>query len=267
MRYDRAAVKQLRQWRAARQRPRDAPRETSLANLLAAVLFAPANTAPRLAYADAVKQDDPDRCDFIHLQLAAGDGDRSARAAARQLQIRHGARWAGAIAAIVDAYDFERGFVGFVRVGGKRFLEIAPKLPTLVPVRSLKLTKLGKADFPAILTMPVLRQIRALDVSDNRLDDDDIEMLAAAPALAGLLELELSDNPFGGRGIRALAKLSNLTYVGAENTDAPLFVDVPDERAWDCMSPQIDVPPPVRCESRINEQMRHEFGPLRWLEI
>lgn len=63
-------------------------------------------------------------------------------------------------------------------------------------------------DFPAILILPHLEQIGALDLSSTRMKQNVVEALATAPHLKNLKRLNVASNSFGSDGAEALAKSS-----------------------------------------------------------
>jgi uncharacterized protein (TIGR02996 family) len=210
--------------------------------LLAAVLAAPHDDGPRLAYADwlAGREDEDDqlRAEFIRLQIklvrepfaGAKAADPTAEivrrtrwildeARERELRERRASGWAVAVASLVHGYAFDRGFIGRVTLPAADFLVHGARLFGLAPILHVELT--GVAGHVAeLFASPLLERVPALSLRDAGLGDDDVEVLAASPHLAGLWWLDLGHNPIGRRGVEALAaageRLPSLVYVGLD---------------------------------------------------
>jgi uncharacterized protein (TIGR02996 family) len=216
--------------------------------------------APRLIYADWLEDNGhPERAEFIRTQvererLAPGD-PALARLTARaeQLLCLHWEEWVGPLrdAAGKTWYDvdpvwlhqpyhpdalrrFRRGFVEGLSLNARVFVERAPELFRLAPLRRLRLyqvgevarelaatpelagvrvlelcdywrTPLGAEGAKALASSPHLRRLEALDVYRNNVADAGLQALARAPWLAGLRLLNLRDNEVSAVGVRALA--------------------------------------------------------------
>jgi uncharacterized protein (TIGR02996 family) len=120
-----------------------------------------------------------------------------------------------------------RGFIEQVRVRAAGFVEQAEAVFHLGPVRRLQFTRLGgncdPLEFAAILEVPQLRRLTALDLTDFGTWIEHIEFLADAPHLAGLTALTLTRNPVSPDGLVAVARsrfLNRLTALDAGDCDA-----------------------------------------------
>lgn len=184
---------------------------------LQAVLDDPDADAPRLACAAACAEaGDRDRAEFIRLQMEAaslarkwaGEWWRPAIQADELLK-PHREAWAGPIRARVVWYDFYRGFVEYIKLDAEEFLARAGELYRLAPVRRLILTGV-KPLAGELFRSPHLARIVQLCLSDQQLDDHDIELLAASPYLGKLAWLDLARNNITLAGIEAMAASSGL---------------------------------------------------------
>src|SRR4051794_39792665 len=106
------------------------------AALLQAVLDAPDDDAPRLAYAKW-SEDQGDaasvaRAELIRTQIDLARLDPADLQAGRvfvtqqrtvELVARHGSAWAGALAGWVEAFHFVRGFAGWIGLTARSFLD------------------------------------------------------------------------------------------------------------------------------------------------
>ncbi len=125
-----------------------------LASLLAAVLAAPEDDKPRLAYADAVEGSDPALASFIRLQCEAAlpttlrSRARELEAQAEILSKANQSRWVGAEIEQLDEAVFERGFLRGVFASPLHSLEALAAI--LERHKSLHLTV---ADFDALDVM------------------------------------------------------------------------------------------------------------------
>ncbi len=239
------------------------PGEPGVEPLLAPVLAAPNDLAPRRAYADAVRASDPDRAALIDHQLAIRQARRAGapsaerdESAARDLVRRFGDRWCAPILHVVDDYSYCGGFVEEIRVTGAHLPEVAMVMRRFAPVRMLTVTNL-RGHLPALLGEPRFAQLVALDVGENGLSDADIEAIAAAPALRGLAVLRIAGNvECGYAALRALTRLPALRFVDADDTRTPLRIS-----SLDAVSGQVDVD-----YTAAQERMEAELGTLPWLE-
>jgi uncharacterized protein (TIGR02996 family) len=201
--------------------------------LLRQIIAAPRDDEPRLAYADAVESDDPERAEFIREQVTAsrlsrGQVDTLAGYSNRAFRLRsdYGFEWARGIRTLAEGWSYTRGFIGRVKIDAARFLAIAPQLYRRVPIEHLHLT--GVAPVAAeLFASPYLQQIQALSipgrwernpqtnyVEPEKIGDAEVMLLASSPHLAGLEWLELYNNAIGPAGLDALAASANLPSLG-----------------------------------------------------
>ncbi len=204
------------------------------AAFLQAILDSADDDAPRLIYADWLDdQGHAERAEFIRIQCALAGPDVNGRR--REFEMRElellalrQKEWAAPVRGLVDGYTFRRGFVGRVRVDGRRFADGPESVLRPAPVQEVQLfwglvrpperaQMLGRA-----LGSPDLSRLRALDLSGNYLESAGAQALAACEYLAGLTSLDLSQNRIGDGGIRALSSahfLPNLTTLVLTDND------------------------------------------------
>ncbi|HWU91559.1 MAG TPA: TIGR02996 domain-containing protein [Kofleriaceae bacterium] len=178
----------------------------------------PDDDAPRLAYADAVASQTPERAEFIRLQIERFRDEAArevlvGRPGAREAALRkqHGPDWGHVIApharghrsdASSQGYKFERGFVALLRTDPDRIGSLGDQLLDLAPIQHLDLTREGP--FTPALTAPCLGRMRTLSFVQLGLDDHDAIALAERGHLDRCEWLDLSGNHIGRRGAAAL---------------------------------------------------------------
>jgi uncharacterized protein (TIGR02996 family) len=232
--------------------------------LLQRVLEHPDDDGPRLDYAAYMTNRKDPRGEFVQIEveLARMDKDTDpnylplAEAAYAKID-QHGPALAGPVAAMVDNYFFDRGFVELVELSVRRFLEIAPELYSRAPVRHLNL-KGSRSFVPELFSSSMLDPIRSLDIGNWKLIDQDMEVLASSPHLKQLRWLSIADNLVGLPGAEALAasrNLPNLRYVVF--TGNPVN---PSERYGSDSGYIVDSW--MKDEGSLLEE---KYGPIRWL--
>ena len=204
------------------------------------VVAAPAADEPREAFAAAVGRADPDRAEFIRLQLAMARA-RVERVDSYPMSIRagilrdhHHERWAHPVKDLVRGYQFLRGFVDLVAIDAEVFLMFSEDLYRRAPVLHLDLT--GAQDVPLeLFDDPHLERIVSLTMTGCGLGDAEAIALASSPHLAALEWLDLSGNAIGTEGLEALAAsptLNRLGFLGfrdnAEPDPTPVHADAYD---------------------------------------
>jgi hypothetical protein len=224
------------------------------------VVDEPTLDEPREAFAVAVERTDPDRAEFIRVQLAmararaawADSYPLSLRSAA--LTERHHQRWAQPVRQLVAGYQFLRGFVDLVTMDAGIFLAFSADLYRRAPVLHLDLT--GVRDVAdELFDDPQLERIVSLSLRGCALGDHGVALLARSPYLRRLEWLDLSDNGIGEEGLDAFAastSLPRLGYVGLANN-------------------AIDDPTPAHADeydatSEVGRALQDRYGPRDWLE-
>jgi len=163
--------------------------------LLAAVIADPTADLPRLIYADYLQDaDEPTqaaRADFIRIQIEAGTaaGPRLQELAAleERLRTKHAQHWLAPLRRKGEALQnpgthglFRRGFVEIVWMPATIFCWKAERLFERTPATELRVTRANLAEFHELLVVPAARRLQVLDLSDRRLGDDALRLLAAS---------------------------------------------------------------------------------------
>ena len=196
-------------------------------DLLQAVLATPDADEPRLAYAAWCDQHgDEDtrlRGEFIRLQLTLANIEKGiTQGDTYELRFReetlldvYGSLWAAPLSDLVTGVEYDRGFVELLTLSAARFLEHAPDLFRLAPIRHLTLTNVAEVA-EALFASSHLRTIRSLKLKRCDLTDAHAHLLADAPSLGQLRWLSIAENNIGFEGADALAAsghLPQLAYV------------------------------------------------------
>jgi uncharacterized protein (TIGR02996 family) len=166
-------------------------------DLLADVIAAPDDDAPRLVYADAlISRGDP-RGELIRLQID-GVGEPEGLLAA------HEESWLAPIRRHLQGWKWKRGFLDEVRVREADWHAGAgAEILAAHPVRKVEIMYARAPE-----KLPELARIRVLSLPDAGLGVDHVKRLAkAAPKLRGLW---LEENPIGDDGVAALASFKEL---------------------------------------------------------
>jgi uncharacterized protein (TIGR02996 family) len=185
---------------------------------LRAIIEAPVDDTPRLAYADWLdEKGDPERAEFIRAQveLAKLPADAPGRAAlaakAEALREAHRDAWRGSLPAGDFVATYHRGFAEDVYFHGPRaFFACADELFRRLPVRHLTIhasqgNALDLAGVRALVALPHLARLTALLLWDHPFGDDGIAVLAACPNLVNLRTLSVANCRVGRDGATALA--------------------------------------------------------------
>jgi uncharacterized protein (TIGR02996 family) len=232
-----------------------------LTALLHAVVDAPADDAPRLAYAGAIAATDPERAELIRIQIALArarkartplDGPSLRRE--HELLDAHGAAWAGDIRSLVAKLQFLRGFVEVVTLDAAAFLARADELYRRAPVLHLDLTGAAPVAAP-LFGSPHLARIKSLNLTANALGDAGAALLAGSPHLANLEWLDLSRNQIGAAGLEALAASDRLPRLGYLDFSANAIDDPTPQHADE-----------YDAESTVAKQLQARYGQRAWLD-
>jgi hypothetical protein len=168
-----------------------------------AIRAAPEDDEPRLAWARA---EGGPRGELVEIQcaLARGADAPALRAREAELLSSFGSEWAAELVFGLGAHRhrFVRGFVEHVEITAARLVRRAPNLAGTL-ISSLRITEL-EGRLGEVLSLPGLHALRALDLAENQLTNQDAVLVAEAP-LAGLRTLELARNDIDDRGVESLA--------------------------------------------------------------
>jgi uncharacterized protein (TIGR02996 family) len=245
------------------------------AELLKAVLDDHDADAPRLAYADwcAQQPDEPtiQRAEFIrarialskHAQPALASGPGATQDAlilgykADEAQRQHRATWAAAIARIASSYRFDRGFIEYIALPARAFLDHADALFAQAPIRHLDLSG-ARPLLGELFASPWLGQLRSLGLDDCALEDADIHLLAASPYLHELRWLSLTHNRLHRAGAEVLVSAKNVPKLAYAGFLGNLFE--PNEQYSFDSGYVVDAGLPA--DGRLLEALH---GPIRWL--
>ncbi|MEX1364000.1 MAG: TIGR02996 domain-containing protein [Nannocystaceae bacterium] len=237
---------------------------------LQAVLDAPDDDAPRLAYAawcdgqgEVVSSA---RAELIRDQitlagmdpadLKAGRGFRLERRIEQGLE-RHHAAWAQPLLGWVRAAHFQRGFVGWIHLSARQWLDHGAQILAHAPVQHLDLVGIRDVD-EALFESPSWAGIRSLSMNDCGLHDVHLQMLAASPHVTELRWLSVADNHLGQTASEALAKSSTLHRLGFVELGSNPFDPVEQEGVDGGVVVASSMPPE-------GKDLEARFGYQRWL--
>jgi len=172
------------------------------------VVAEPDDDTPRLVYADWLDENgQPDRAAFIRAQVEAFRAEpyspkvRATAATAFALLQKHRLPWSEHLLTLyVDAFRWERGFIGHVGVWPEHFARYAAALFAAEPVQSLRLNVdvagVGPQHLRDVFAVPELRRLRRLEIAPTlAIPPEDYELVSACPHLAGLHDFSLRGNP------------------------------------------------------------------------
>ena len=229
---------------------------------LRAVLERPDDDAPRLAYAELMDQRKDERGEFIRRQLRAAQATTTQQKTLRSneadwLLTKHRSKWSQEVKGIADEYEFHRGFIAFVSLPARFFLEKAARLLAAAPIQHLDLID-AKPCMSELLGSAHLRRMRSLSLDQSGLDNEDMKQLAASPNLGALRWLSLGYNAITLPGVVELAKSTALPKLRYANFGGNP-VDPGEQHAND---------QGIIVESWMpssGEWLEEEYGPLPWL--
>jgi len=187
--------------------------------LLAAVLAAPDDDAPRLIYADWLdEQGESDRAEFIRLQIreanmADEDPEKpGVHARAEYLGRTHHVEWASRLPQFEGVHweVFDRGFFVAARFDHPdRFFAHVGDVFAAAPIQELRLHQFNNTHGPRLANTRQLRAVRVIDLNDgNKIANLGIEALMESRHLGRLAVLALRGNGLGSAGVRAIAMSS-----------------------------------------------------------
>jgi uncharacterized protein (TIGR02996 family) len=212
--------------------------------LLAAIVRAPDDDAPRLVYADWLQERGDPRGELIQLQCEAArlpiadPRRRKIRIRENQLLEAHADDWKAPLKGLpVSELAYERGFIESCVINGGTAASVAAlaeRVPTLRSVRMLGDRRLVKDLLASSLSLrnltvpqsyvgaplspeamartiaeaPGAASLRVLSLSHQVFDAAALRVLCKSPHLVGLEELDLSNNPLGAEGGTVLAEAS-----------------------------------------------------------
>lgn len=194
---------------------------TAEQNLLAAIIEAPDDDAPRLVYADWLAERDPPRSEFIVVQceLATATRDRKKVLQKRsdELRVAHERSWPFHWGNV----SYRRGFVFGLDTSSTFLLEHA-KLVATTPIEHLDLWINKAEELPALLRVP-LPCVTFLGISSIPEGNVVIEALAAAKNLDNVTTLDLKLSTLSMSAAQLLAKPTTLPKLST--VELPGYVD------------------------------------------
>jgi uncharacterized protein (TIGR02996 family) len=211
---------------------------TTERDFLEAIAAAPDDDGPRLVFADWFEEhDDPDRAEFIRLQIALAEKDEydsdfnMLMDREQDLQRTHGHRWK--IPELKGRQEFRRGFVEFVWLRGDRLALEAERVNRVPTVQALRISG-ADHHLDDLAKLPYLDRIRSLDLSNNSVParnrllqffeqsnlsslsalrlrnnmlwPEQLQAMAHHPSFPRLRLLDVSGNPLGDEGIAIVAE-------------------------------------------------------------
>jgi uncharacterized protein (TIGR02996 family) len=194
---------------------------TTDVDLLSGVYSAPDDDMPRLAYATHIEERNPERAEFIRLQVLRAQDERKLRVpfgspSAREMELleKNYEKWGHYIQRYLrdpivpqrfdHGWQFDRGFISFVRLEPENFLALGQRLFDMAPVQHADLYG-GSEPVRPLFQSPYLARLDSLSLWKCGLDDDDAVALANCEGLQRATWIDLSENRIGKRGIEALA--------------------------------------------------------------
>jgi uncharacterized protein (TIGR02996 family) len=211
-------------YRNLTRRPSKPARESTERELLAAIIAAPDDDAPRLVYADWLTQRGDPRGEFITIQLELAklcDADDAQTAALRareaDLLSKHKRAWVGRFGGTKiqhgstaktwtktnpTKWDFERGFVAWCSMKSADFVRNAPALLEAEPLRRAHLTDAGIGNLARV---PEIAMLRELDLRRVRLKTT-VATLVRATCFRNLEVLGLEQCGLGVKATAVFAK-------------------------------------------------------------
>ena len=166
---------------------------------LDAIIANPEDDTTRLVYADWLDENGfGERAEFIRVQCnlaqkAKYDPSRlPLLKREREILTKHKGEWAKPVAAITRDYEFHRGFIDTVAIGGRKLLTHGAKLFQLAPIRNVKILRLGSSSVTPedIANFNLLPQIRGF-VLQGSPETQELRSLITLPGLNNVTGLTL----------------------------------------------------------------------------
>jgi uncharacterized protein (TIGR02996 family) len=193
--------------------------------LLAKVLSAPLDLAPRKVYADYLDERGDPRGEFIDLQLRlasgeAGDDEEKLTRRAQRLLSKHRAAWLGRFRESFPRLALHRGFVEQVTADAIQFVTGGEALLAREPVTDVTIMQLTPTLLVRLVDLPGMERVTSLDLSANGLDETAARRIAAGTRWTSLAVLFLGYNVLGAAGTRALLEGERLHALKVLSLDA-----------------------------------------------
>jgi uncharacterized protein (TIGR02996 family) len=185
------------------------------AELLARVIAAPDDDAPRLAYARWLTDQGDPRGEYITVQCQlAGDRPNPQRrkeleARARELGKALRKTIAAEVKPAADQWEIRRGFVDEVRTDAATLLEHHETLFGRAPIRRVTLWGVEAGHVEELVASGILGRLVNLSLHGEP-GEEGARALAGAPALAAIRKLNLARCDLGDEGVAALVASPHL---------------------------------------------------------
>lgn len=210
------ATQQLRNF-AKRADVPEAPKVTKgdETSLLMQIAAHPTDDAPRLVYADFLTEKGLGWGEVIPLLIKPepdyGTPEYAPHAALVEKQVKkHLKAWLEPIRPFLTGWSVVggRGLLNFVNTQPGKFIEAAEAISLRAPRGNLMLEGLKGKDMAALAATP-LGRFAEVSLSQQRIDDAQLELLAGSPSILGVEKWHLGENHFGDQGYLALASSPN----------------------------------------------------------
>ncbi|MGV3620453.1 MAG: TIGR02996 domain-containing protein [Archangium sp.] len=205
------ATQQLKNF-AKRAEAHEAPQvaEGNETSLLENIAANPTDDQLRLVYADFLMERGIGWGEVIPLSLKAPSWEygtpeyESETPKLEKLTKKHLKQWLEPIRPFISGWSVERGLLSSIDTQPGKFIEAADAIALRAPRALLMLGGLKAKDLPRLATTP-LGKFSEVRLSQQRLNDEDMALLAASPTIAGVETWDLGGNHFGDEGVRAIA--------------------------------------------------------------
>lgn len=179
----------------------------------------------------------------------------------QQLLESHIDQWRGldGLATSIDNVQYHRGFIELITISAEIFLQHAPAIFALAPIRHLNLTNVAPVA-EALFESPYLENIVTLSLHKCDLTDEHMALLANSPYVGNLRWLSLMLNNFSMTGIESLAKstsLEQVQYINFYGNEVDPTEELVVEQG---VITQYLLP----AEGKFLEE---NYGPIRWLHV
>ena len=209
-----------------------APDPTFVRELIAEIVSAPEDDAPRLVLSDYLSERGDPRGELIRVQCAlarlAADDPSAAGLRAREAELlsAHGAQWVAKLTPFGDRAELERGLLRSIHRSPAKLLDKAQRaaLAEVLPWLGLDTLVLRGATKKA----KALGEVEALAWTptlwwyDCQLDDAGVEAFVGSEQLSRLSTLMLEKLRCGDLGLEAIAQTPRLPRLRALRLEAPV---------------------------------------------
>ena len=230
--------------------------------LLQDVLDHPHDLEPRDRCADWLEAHDNPWGEYIRLAVAeARSVDRHSPDWGRheELEKLYGTKWSAAIRPLVDRYLFARGFVEYIIISARDFLDRAERIFAAAPVRHLQVHDLVPVA-EEFFSSPYLDRLVTL-IADDRLGESDTRLLAASPHIRNLRYLSAEF----GLTAEAVETLAASPHLGKlEILDAGSTASIREDYEWDGYLQVLVAGAPIR-PSAFAQELEARHGYKAWL--